>query len=152
MRSRFAPDRALNLRMVATAFLLGLLFVTFTAVLIALIKSAVVAVVLAGALLFAQYWFSDRIALYAMNERVVTAQEAPELHGVVDRLCALADVPKPAVAIADSDVPNAFATGRTPRSAVVCATTGILAPAGPLRSSKGSWHTSCPMWHTARWP
>ncbi len=75
MRSRFAPDRALNLRMVATAFLLGLLFVTFTAVLIALIKSAVVAVVLAGALLFAQYWFSHRIALYAMNERVVTAQE-----------------------------------------------------------------------------
>ncbi len=87
-----------------------------------------------------------------MNGRVVTAQEAPELHGVVDRLCALADVPRPAVAIADSDVPNAFATGRTPRSAVVCATTGILAPAGPLRSSKGSWHTSCPMWHTARWP
>lgn len=126
MRSRFAPDRALNLRMVATAFLLGLLFVTFTAVLIALIKSAVVAVVLAGALLFAQYWFSDRIALYAMNGRVVTAQEAPELHGVVDRLCALADVPKPAVAIADNDVRNAFATGRTPRSAVVCATTGVL--------------------------
>ncbi len=151
MRSRFAPDRALNLRMVATAFLLGLLFVTFTAVLIALIKSAVVAVVLAGALLFAQYWFSDRIALYAMNERVVTAQEAPELHGVVDRLCALADVPKPAVAIADSDVPNAFATGRTPRSAVVCATTGSCAD-WTLRSSKGSWHTSCPMSHTATWP
>jgi len=74
----------------------------------------------------AQYWFSDRIALYAMNGHVVTAQQAPELHGVIDRLCALADVPKPAVAIADSDVPNAFATGRSPRSAVVCATTGLL--------------------------
>ena len=61
-----------------------------------------------------------------MNGHVVTAQEAPELHGVIDRLCALADMPKPAVAIADSDVPNAFATGRSPRSAVVCATTGLL--------------------------
>jgi len=109
-----------------TTFLLGLLYVVFTAVLIVLIKSAVLAILVASGLLFAQYWFSDRIALYAMNGHVVTAQEAPELHGVIDRLCALADMPKPAVAIADSDVPNAFATGRSPRSAVVCATTGLL--------------------------
>jgi len=112
--------------MLLTTFLLGLLYVGFTAVLIVLIKSAALAIVVAGALLFAQYWFSDRIALFAMNGRVVTQAEAPELHGVIDRLCALADVPKPAVAIADSDVPNAFATGRSPRSAVVCATTGLL--------------------------
>jgi len=112
--------------MLVTAFLLGLLYVVFTAVLIVLIKSAVLAIVVAGGLLFAQYWFSDRIALYAMNGHVVTADQAPELHGVIDRLCALADVPKPAVAIADTDVPNAFATGRSPRSAVVCATTGLL--------------------------
>ena len=112
--------------MLATTFLLGLLYVVFTAVLIVLIKSAMLAILVAGGLLFAQYWFSDRIALYAMNGHVVTAQEAPELHGVIDRLCALADMPKPAVAIADSDVPNAFATGRSPRSAVVCATTGLL--------------------------
>jgi len=109
-----------------TTFLLGLLYVGFTAALIVLIKSAVLAIVVAGGLLFAQYWFSDRIALYAMNGHVVTEVEAPELHGVIDRLCALADVPKPSVAIADSDVPNAFATGRSPRSAVVCATTGLL--------------------------
>ncbi len=112
--------------MLVTTFLLGLLYVVFTAALIVLIKSAVLAILVAGGLLFAQYWFSDRIALYAMNGHVVTAAEAPELHGVVDRLCALADVPKPAVAIADSDVPNAFATGRSPSSAVVCATTGLL--------------------------
>ena len=112
--------------MLVTTFLLGLLYVVFTAVLIVLIKSAVLAILVAGGLLFAQYWFSDRIALYAMNGHVVTEAEAPELHGVVDRLCALADVPKPAVAIADSDVPNAFATGRSPSSAVVCATTGLL--------------------------
>ncbi|MEP7036447.1 MAG: zinc metalloprotease HtpX [Actinomycetota bacterium] len=126
MKSRFAPDRALSVRMLATTFLLGLLYVVFTAVLIVLIKSAVLAILVAGGLLFAQYWFSDRIAFYAMNGHVVTAAEAPELHGVVDRLCALADVPKPAVAIAHSDVPNAFATGRSPSSAVVCATTGLL--------------------------
>jgi len=112
--------------MLLTTFLLGLLYVGFTAVLIVLIKSAALAILVAGGLLFAQYWFSDRIALYAMNGHVVTEQEAPELHGVIDRLCSLADVPKPAVAIADSDVPNAFATGRSPSSAVVCATTGLL--------------------------
>ncbi|MEA2147264.1 MAG: heat shock protein HtpX, partial [Solirubrobacteraceae bacterium] len=83
-------------------------------------------IVIAVAVMFAQYWFSDRIALYAMHGRVVTPEEAPELHGIVDRLCALGDMPKPIVAIADTDIPNAFATGRSPKRAVVCATTGIL--------------------------
>ncbi|QNE19102.1 zinc metalloprotease HtpX [Kribbella qitaiheensis] len=126
MKSRFKPDRGLNRRMLATTFLLGLLYVVFIGVLIALIKSAVLAIVIAGGLLFAQYWFSDRIALFAMHGRVVTPEEAPELHGVIDRLCALADMPKPAVAIADVDLPNAFATGRSPKKAVVCVTTGIM--------------------------
>jgi heat shock protein HtpX len=126
MKSRFEPDRGLTRRMVATGFLLGLLYVVFVAVLIALTRSAVLAVVIAGGLLFAQYWFSDRIALYAMRGRIVTPEQAPELHGVIDRLCALADMPKPAVAIADSDFPNAFATGRSPSKAVVCVTTGLL--------------------------
>jgi heat shock protein HtpX len=126
MKSRFEPDRGLTRRMVATGFLLGLLYVVFVAVLIALTRSAVLAVVIAGGLLFCQYWFSDRIALYAMRGRIVTPEEAPELHGVIDRLCALADMPKPAVAIADSDFPNAFATGRSPSKAVVCVTTGLL--------------------------
>ena len=126
MRSRFTPDRGLTSRMLLTTFLLGLLYVVFTVVLIALIKSAVLAIVIAGGLLFAQYWFSDRLALYAMHGRIVTPAEAPELHAVIDRLCALADMPKPAVGIADVDVPNAFATGRNPSKAVVCATTGIL--------------------------
>ena len=126
MTSRFAPDRGLTRRMLVTTFLLGLLYVVFTAVLIVLIKSAVLAIVIAGGFLFAQYWFSDRIALYAMHGRIVTPAEAPELHGVIDRLCALADMPKPAVAIADVDVPNAFATGRSPSKAVVCATTGLM--------------------------
>src|SRR6266508_1211521 len=97
MRSRFPPDRGLTGRMIATSFLLGLLYVVFVAVLITLTKSAFVAIVIAGAVLFSQYWFSDRIALYAMRGRIVTPDEAPQLHGVIDRLCALADMPKPAV-------------------------------------------------------
>ncbi|MBM4468102.1 zinc metalloprotease HtpX [Rhodococcus hoagii] len=126
MTSRFKPDRGLTRRMLLTTFLLGLVYVVFTAVLIALLKSAIIAVVIAGSLLFAQYWFSDRIALYAMHGRIVSPTEAPELHGVIDRLCGLADMPKPAVAIAEADVPNAFATGRNSNKAVVCVTTGIL--------------------------
>jgi heat shock protein HtpX len=126
MKSRFQPDRGLTNRMVVTSFLLGLLYVAFVALLIALTKSAVLAVVIAGGMLFAQYWFSDRIALYAMRGRIVSPEEAPQLHGVIDRLCALADMPKPRVAIADVDLPNAFATGRNPNNAVVCVTTGIM--------------------------
>jgi heat shock protein HtpX len=126
MKSRFQPDRGLTNRMVVTSFLLGLLYVAFVALLIALTKSAVLAVVIAGGMLFAQYWFSDRIALYAMRGRIVSPAEAPQLHGVIDRLCALADMPKPRVAIADVDLPNAFATGRNPNNAVVCVTTGIM--------------------------
>ncbi len=126
MRSRFIPDRGLTRRMVTTMFVLGLLYVVFGAVLVALMRSAVLAVVIVAALLFAQYWFSDRIALRALGGRVVTPAEAPELHAVIDRLCALAGMPKPEVAVADLDVPNAFATGRSPDRAVVCATTGLL--------------------------
>src|SRR3954465_2256278 len=126
MKSRFAPDRGLSRRMVVTGFLLGLLYVGFVALLIALTKSAVIAVVLAGGLLFVQYWFSDRIALYPMRGRIVRPGEAPQRPGAIDRLCALADMPKPRVAIADVDFPNAFATGRNPNNAVVCVTTGIM--------------------------
>jgi len=126
MKTRFAPDRGLSSRMVITSFLLGLLYVGFVALLIALTRSAVLAVLIAGGMLFAQYWFSDRIALYAMHGKIVTPEEAPELHGAIDRLCALADMPKPRVAIADVDLPNAFATGRNPKNAVVCVTTGIM--------------------------
>ena len=125
-RTRFRPDRGLSARMVLTVFLLGLVYVLFAAVLIALLKSVVLVVVVAAGLLFAQYWFSDRIALFAMHGRIVTPEQAPELHAVVDRLCALADMPKPEVAVADVDLPNAFATGRNSRRAVLCVTTGLL--------------------------
>ncbi len=124
--SRYLPDRGLTARMGLTMFLLGLLYVVLIAVIVAAVGNLALALVIGAGALFAQWYFSDRIALYAMHGRVVTPEEEPQLHGIVDRLCALADMPKPAVAIADSDVPNAFATGRTPSRSVVCATTGLM--------------------------
>ncbi|WP_307624083.1 zinc metalloprotease HtpX [Streptomyces sp. V3I7] len=126
MQSRFRSDRRLTARMGVTLFLLGLLYVAFVAALIVLLKSWILVVVLAAGLLLAQYWFSDRVALYAMHGRVVEREEYPELHGVVDRLCAQADMPKPVVAVSNMDMPNAFATGRNPDHAVLCVTTGLL--------------------------
>ncbi len=126
LRRGFPRDTGLSVRMGLTMFLLGLLYVVFVGVLLASGLSVGVVIILAGAMLFAQYWFSDRIALYSMRAREVSPQEAPELHTLVERLCALADMPKPRVAIADLDLPNAFATGRSPSTAVVCVTTGIL--------------------------
>ncbi|NHC12433.1 zinc metalloprotease HtpX [Motilibacter deserti] len=126
MRSRYAPDRGLVGRMVFTIVLLGLLYVVVMAVLIGLGLPWPLVLVLGGVGLFVQWWFSDRLALASMRAVEVSPAEAPELHAVIDRLCALADMPKPRVAIADTDIPNAFATGRSPKRAVVCATTGIL--------------------------
>ncbi|MDQ1616726.1 MAG: heat shock protein HtpX [Actinomycetota bacterium] len=125
-KSRYVPDRGLTARMGLTMFLLGLLYVVLMAVLIGLGLGYGLVAVIAVVGIGAQWYFSDRIALYAMHGKVVSPAEAPELHGIVDRLCAMADMPKPIVAIADTDVPNAFATGRTPSRAVVCATTGIM--------------------------
>jgi heat shock protein HtpX len=122
----YPRDAGLAARMTFVMFLLGLLYVAVMAALIAYGVNFMFVFVLAGGLLFAQYYFSSKIALFSMNAREVSPAEAPQLHGIVDRLCALADMPKPRVAIADSDVPNAFATGRNPSDAVVCATTGIL--------------------------
>ncbi len=125
-RTRFPPDHGLASRMLVTMFLLGLLYVVFVGILLAVSKSVIVALVLAGGLLAVQYFASDRIALAAMGAKVVTPEQEPRLHGVVDRLCALADMPKPRVAIAEADLPNAFATGRNPDKAVVCVTRGLL--------------------------
>jgi heat shock protein HtpX len=105
-------------------FLLGLLFVVLGAVLVRYLGA--LGLILIAGFLVAQWFFSDRVALYSMGGKEVSPQEAPELHAIIDRLCAMADMPKPKVAIADSDVPNAFATGRSPQRAVVCATTGIM--------------------------
>jgi len=112
--------------MVLTMFLIGLVYVAFIAVLIAVRIPVVWIVLIAGGFLFFQYFFSDRIALFSMRGHEVSPQQAPVLHGIVDRLCALADMPKPKVAISDSDIPNAFATGRNQKSAVLCVTNGLM--------------------------
>ncbi|MGW3333385.1 zinc metalloprotease HtpX [Streptomyces rubiginosohelvolus] len=126
-RSRYAPDRGLTGRMVTTMFLIGLLYVVFVGVLLATLRGSwPIILIITGGLFIAQFWFSDRIAAYGMGAREVTPEQAPELHGTIDRICALADMPKPKVAIAESDVPNAFATGRSEKTALVCATTGLL--------------------------
>ncbi|MDQ2882028.1 MAG: zinc metalloprotease HtpX [Actinomycetota bacterium] len=126
MRTRFRPDHQLTTRMLLTTFLLGLVYVVFIAALIVLIKSVALIVLIVGLFLVAQFWFSDRIALYAMQARIVTPEQQPQLHGILDRLCATADMPKPQVAVADTDLPNAFATGRSTRRAVLCVTTGLM--------------------------
>jgi heat shock protein HtpX len=125
--SRNIPaDRGLTYRMLLTGLLFVVLYAVFIGVLFALLHSLVLILIIAVGVLFAQYWFSAKIAMYAMHAKEVTPEQAPELHGVVDRLCALADMPKPKVAIAQTDIPNAFATGRSPKAAVVCVTTGLL--------------------------
>ncbi|MCX4860934.1 zinc metalloprotease HtpX [Streptomyces canus] len=126
MRSRFRSDRGLTVRMTVTMFLLGLLYVAFFAALIVLLKSWLLVVALVAVMFVAQFWFSDKIAMFAMRGKVVGREEYPELHAVVDRLCAIADMPKPVIAVSTMDMPNAFATGRNPDNAVVCVTTGLL--------------------------
>jgi heat shock protein HtpX len=124
--TRYPKDRGLSTRMTLTMFLIGLLYAVFVTVLFLLKVPAALVIVIAAVLLISQYYFSDKIALFSMRGHEVSPEEEPVLHGVVDRLCALADMKKPRVAVAETDLPNAFATGRNPNNAVVCATQGIL--------------------------
>jgi heat shock protein HtpX len=112
--------------MALTLFLLGALYVVLVVALLAAGTGAILVAVIAGGLLLAQFFVSDKLALHAMGAREVTPAEAPELHAMIDRLCVQADLPKPRVAVADTDMPNAFAIGRSPSKATVCATTGIM--------------------------
>jgi heat shock protein HtpX len=126
--TRFIKDTGLTLRMTTVMFLLGALFVALVVVLMAVLPAAwtpIIAIVGLG-IAWGQWYFSDTVAVKAMRAREVTPQQAPELHGMIDRLCALADMPKPRVTIADTPMANAFATGRSPSRSAVCVTTGIL--------------------------
>ena len=135
-RTRYAPDRGLTVRMTVTMFLLGLVFVAFVAAIIgACIAShqsaafiVIIALVFGGGSAFISLFYSDKIALAAAGAREVSPQDMPELHGIVDRLCALADMDKPRVAIAPTSMPNAFATGRNSKNSVLCVTEGLLSP------------------------
>jgi heat shock protein HtpX len=123
---QLGKDSGLQARMALTLFLLGALYVVLIVALLAAGAGAIFVGLIAGGLLLAQFFASDKLALHAMGAREVTPEEAPELHAMVERLCVQADLPKPRVAVADTDMPNAFAIGRSPRKATVCATTGIM--------------------------
>ena len=125
-RRNFGRDRGLTLRMLATGGLLGLLYVGFALVLLYFLNVglAPMLVIIVG-IAVVQYWTSDKLALAASGAKIVTAEQAPELHAMVERLCAMADLPKPRIAVVDTNVPNAFATGRNPKHAAVAVTTGL---------------------------
>lgn len=127
-RTRFAPDAGLTTRMTTVIFLLGALFVALVVGLMYVfpVQYAPFIGLIGLGVAWWQWYNSDSIAMKAMRAREVSAQEAPELYGMVQRLCTLADMPMPRVGVADTDLPNAFATGRSPKRAVVVVTTGIL--------------------------
>ena len=112
--------------MTVTLFLLGLVYVALIVTLLAVGASGITVAIIAGGLAALNLFASDKLALAAMGARVVTPQEAPQLHAMIERLCVQADLPKPKVAVANTRMPNAFALGRSPKSATVCATTGIM--------------------------
>jgi heat shock protein HtpX len=126
-RRAFGRDAGLTIRMIATSGLLGLLYVVFALVLFKTLNVGLVPMILivVGIALF-QYWTSDKIALAASGAKTVSREQAPDLYAIVERLCAMTDLPMPKVAIIESDVPNAFATGRSPKHAAVAVTTGLM--------------------------
>jgi heat shock protein HtpX len=124
-RKAYGRDFGLTSRMFLTIFLLGALYVGFFALLLQSGASIGVMVVILGAFAFIQYFTSDKIALASSGAKVVTPEQAPDLHAMVDRLCAMSDLPKPRVAVIPTEVPNAFATGRSPKRSVVAVTEGL---------------------------
>ncbi|HEX4719193.1 MAG TPA: zinc metalloprotease HtpX [Thermoleophilaceae bacterium] len=125
-RTVFPRDRGLQARMLLTLFLLGALYVVFAGVIFASGAGFGIIVLFLAGLSLAQLFLSDKLALSAMGAKVVSPAEAPGLHAMIERLCIQADLPKPRIAIAQSDVPNAFAMGRSQKKATICATTAII--------------------------
>jgi heat shock protein HtpX len=126
MKGKWGSDLGLSARMVLTMILLGLVYVAFIGIILLYVQNIAVIVVFVALFLGAQYFFSDRVVLAASGAHIVSEDEAPELHSAIERLCAMADLPKPKVAIANSPVPNAFATGRNQNHAVVAVTSSLL--------------------------
>jgi heat shock protein HtpX len=125
-RTSFGRDTGLQARMLLTLFLLGLLYVVFVGVLFSVGASGVTIAIFAGGLLAVQFFTADKLAMASMGVKEVSPAEAPELHGMIERLCVQADLPKPRVCVMQSSMPNAFAMGRSQKKATVCATTGIM--------------------------
>ncbi|MGH3733378.1 MAG: zinc metalloprotease HtpX [Acidimicrobiales bacterium] len=124
--TKIETDHKLNVRMFITGLALVALYAIIVSVMISVGVSLVLVIIIAGGLLFSQYYFSDKIAMFSMHAHEVTPQQEPKLHEIVDRLCLLADMQKPQVGVSEMDLPNAFATGRSPSHAVICATRGLM--------------------------
>jgi heat shock protein HtpX len=125
-RKSYGRDAGLSLRMLLTGTMLGLLYVVFAVVLFTYLSVGLVPMLLIiGGMAIFQYYTSDKLALMASGAKVVDRDQAPQLHDMIERLCAMADLPKPRVAVIDTDVPNAFATGRSPKHAAVAVTRGL---------------------------
>jgi heat shock protein HtpX len=125
-RKAFGRDAGLTARIVLTTGLLGLLYVVFAVVLFELLNAGLfLMIVIVGGVALLQFFTSDKLALKASGAKIVERDQAPELHDMVERLCAMSDLPKPRIAVIDSEVPNAFATGRSPKHAAVAVTTGL---------------------------
>jgi len=123
---KWKSDRGLEARMMLTMILLAVLYLAFLAVLLSMNTSSTVIILFMGGFMFLQYFFSDRMILMSMGAKIVSESEEPELHQIVSRLCAIAGLPMPRIAIVNTSMPNAFATGRNQKNAVVAVTTGIM--------------------------
>jgi heat shock protein HtpX len=122
----FGRDTGLQIRMVVTIFLLGLVYALLVGVLFAAGASGILILIVAGGLLAVQFFASDKLALRTMGAHEVSPQDAPQLHALIERLCVQADLPKPRIYVMNTSMPNAFAMGRSQKNAAVCATTGIM--------------------------
>jgi heat shock protein HtpX len=144
-RRAYGRDLGLSLRMLATTGMLGLLYVIFAVVLFQVLDAGLLTmVVIVGGLALFQYFTSDKLALAASGAKVVGPEEAPELHAMVERLFAMADLPKPRVAVIPTDMPNAFATGRNPKHAAVAVTEGLWQRLEPREVEGVLAHDSAP--------
>jgi len=123
---KWKSDRGLEARMLLTMVLLAVLYLAFLAVLLSMNTSSTVIILFMGGFMFLQYFYSDKMILMSMGAKIVSESEAPELHQIVSRLCAIAGLPMPKIAIVNTSMPNAFATGRNQKNAVVAVTTGIM--------------------------
>ena len=125
-KTKIETDHGLDVRMFFTGLGLVALYAIIVSLMLRLGVSTVLVIVIVGALIFSQYYFSDKIAMFSMHAHEVTPAEEPRLHEIVDRLCLLANMKKPRVGVSEMDMPNAFATGRSPNHAVICATRGLM--------------------------
>jgi heat shock protein HtpX len=123
---RWKADRGLEARMLLTMILLAVIYLAFLAVLVSQGVDNIVIILFIGGFMLLQYYYSDKMILSTMGAKMVSESEAPELHQIVSRLCAIADLPMPKIAVVNSSMPNAFATGRNQKNAVVAVTTGIM--------------------------